>query len=304
MKQLQTKEIIDIYYANLGVQIVSDEIDLDINKQALKLYKDFEEDEIYPNLRRLLTYYCGNAEGPRYMFDGDAMYFYYNRGMLYGDEELALRGDILFSIWTPLIRFLNTLPGVDLSLRKDFNNVQKVLQVVTTVPSCEVLELFDQIAALYFTRGNILRLPGTTNREGRKNMNPDRFMKTATIQGEQKMMEDKIDMNLYECFAPGVLACYFSNVDERLCEWIRNEHLECMFSAELMKGDTDIYSKDIKDSQITRKNIQPLVFDSFPCAYSYSDFAGEEDFVRYLKSALKVIEYRNNHLYADKLDIA
>ncbi|MCF0231840.1 MAG: hypothetical protein HUJ63_06175 [Enterococcus sp.] len=73
------------------------------------------------------------------MFDSDVMYFYYNLGMLHGDEELALCGDTLFSIWAPLIYFLNSRLCVNLGMRKKINNVEKVQQIALIFSYSSVL---------------------------------------------------------------------------------------------------------------------------------------------------------------------
>lgn len=239
-------------------------------------------------LKMLLRYYREDIPSvPRFLYDSDAVYFYHfdeSISSLENDRKrrlLAERGDIMTSIWTPLTYYLG--------LNKDGKIIPKnndSINPILSNPNNEALSLFKYLAEHYASRGNLLLLPNMTNKAGKRNLNPDKFM----------MSEDKLDQFLYYCFK-GNLMEYF-NDEKNLVEWIYSENLECMFSKDFFKHslseiESGKVTVDKKNLEITITNLQPLIDDVVISEYKYRDFS-PEDWKTYFDRLNKVIAYRNS----------
>ena len=243
-------------------------------------------------LEMLLRYYKEDIpKAPRFLYDSDAVYFYNMDEEIksldneWERRDLAERGDIMTSIWTPLTYYLGLNKDGKIIAK---NNVSiKIILPKGEVGNNEKFTLFNYLAEHYASRGNLLLLPNMTNQAGKRNLNPDKFM----------MSEDKLDQFLYYCFN-GNLYEYFNSNEKNLVEWIYSESLECMFSKDFFSHSlSDIESGkvtvDKKNLEITVRNLQPLIDDVEISEYKYRDFS-PEDWKTYFDRLNKVIAYRNS----------
>ena len=226
-------------------------------------------------LEMLLRYYKEDIpKAPRFLYDSDAVYFYNMDEEIksldneWERRDLAERGDIMTSIWTPLTYYLGLNKDGKIIAK---NNVSiKIILPKGEVGNNEKFTLFNYLAEHYASRGNLLLLPNMTNQAGKRNLNPDKFM----------MSEDKLDQFLYYCFN-GNLYEYFNSNEKNLVEWIYSESLECMFSKDFFSHSlSDIESGkvtvDKKNLEITVRNLQPLIDDVEISEYKYRDFSPED----------------------------
>lgn len=240
-------------------------------------------------LEMLLRYYKEDIpKAPRFLYDSDAVYFYNMDEEIksldneWERRDLAERGDIMTSIWTPLTYYLGLNKDGKI-IAKNNDSIDKILSDHNN----EELSLFKYLAEHYASRGNLLLLPNMTNQAGKRNLNPDKFM----------MSEDKLDQFLYYCFN-GNLYEYFNSNEKNLVEWIYSESLECIFSKDFFSHSlSDIESGkvtvDKKNLEITVRNLQPLIDNAEVSEYKYRDFS-PEDWKTYFDRLNKVIAYRNS----------
>lgn len=242
-------------------------------------------------LEMLLRYYKEDIpKAARFLYDSDAVYFYNMDEEIksldneWGRKDLAERGDIMTSIWTPLTYYLG-LNKEGKIIAKNNESIDGILS--NYKKNSEKYALFKYLAEHYASRGNLLLLPNMTNQAGKRNLNPDKFM----------MSEDKLDQFLYYCFN-GNLYEYFNSNEKNLVEWIYSESLECIFSKDFFSHSlSDIESGkvtvDKKNLEITVRNLQPLIDNAEVSEYKYRDFS-PEDWKTYFDRLNKVIAYRNS----------
>ena len=240
-------------------------------------------------LEMLLRYYKEDIpKAPRFLYDSDAVYFYNideeikNLNTDWERRDLAERGDIMTSIWTPLTYCLELNKDGKI-IAKNNDSIDKILSNHNN----EEWALFNYLAEHYASRGNLLLLPNTKDRAGKRNLNPDKFM----------MSEDKLDQFLYYCFE-GKLLEYFNDDKKNLVEWICSENLECMFSKDFFRHslseiESGKVTVDKKNLEITVKNLQPLIDNAEVSKYKYRSFS-KEDWKTYFDRLNKVIAYRNS----------
>ena len=242
-------------------------------------------------LEMLMRYYKDDIpKSPRFLYDSDAVYFFNFDEKIkklnndWQKRDLAERGDIMTSIWTPLTYYLK--------LNKDGKIIAKNNASINIIlpkgeaGNNEKFTLFNYLAEHYASRGNLLLLPNMTNKAGKRNLNPDKFM----------MSEDKLDQFLYYCFK-GNLMEYF-NDEKNLVEWIYSENLECMFSqdffqhslSEIENGEVKLEQKNLK---IKVENLQALLDNAEISEYKYRNFS-PKDWETYFDRLNKVIAYRNS----------
>ena len=239
-------------------------------------------------LEMLMRYYKDDIPiSPRFLYDSDAVYFYHFDEKIsslensWEKKDFAERGDIMTSIWTPLTYYLD--------LNKDGKIIAKNNASIDTIllnHNNEDLSLFKYLAEHYASRGNLLLLPNMTNKAGKRNLNPDKFMTS----------EDKLDQFLYYCFK-GNLMEYF-NDEKNLVEWIYSENLECMFLQGFFQHSVEEIENrkvtiDRNNIEIKEDNIQQLTDNSNISKYKYRDFS-PEDWKTYFDRLDKVIAYRNS----------
>lgn len=239
-------------------------------------------------LEMLMRYYKDDIpKSPRFLYDSDAVYFYnFDEEIKKLDSDwerrdVAERGDIMTSIWTPLTYYLDLNKDGKI-IAKNNASIDKILSNHNN----EEWTLFNDLAEQYASRGNLLLLPNMKNQAGKRNLNPDKFM----------ISEDKLDQFLYYCFK-GELFEYFDRNETNLVEWIYSENLECMFSqdffqyslSEIKNGKVAI---DQKNLEITVENLQPLIDNAEVSEYKYRSFS-KKDWRTYFDRLNKVIAYRN-----------
>lgn len=242
-------------------------------------------------LEMLMRYYKDDIpKSPRFLYDSDAVYFYnFDEEIKELDNDwqrrdLAERGDIMTSIWTPITYYLDLNKDGKI-LAKNNAGIDIVLQNDETRNN-EKLTIFYYLAEHYASRGNLLLLPNMTNKAGKRNLNPDKFM----------MSEDKLDQFLYYCLK-GKLMEYFNN-KKNLVEWVFSESLECMFLQGFFQHSLEEIENrkvaiDRNNIEIKENNIQRLI-DKFEISdYKYRDFS-LEDWKTYFDRLNKVIAYRNS----------
>ncbi|UNV68262.1 hypothetical protein MP387_04045 [Streptococcus oralis] len=242
-------------------------------------------------LEMLMRYYKDDIpKSPRFLYDSDAVYFYnFDEEIKELDNDwqrrdLAERGDIMTSIWTPITYYLDLNKDGKI-LAKNNAGIDIVLQNDETRNN-EKLTIFNYLAEHYASRGNLLLLPNMTNKAGKRNLNPDKFM----------MSEDKLDQFLYYCLK-GKLMEYFNN-KKNLVEWFFSESLECMFLQGFFQHSLEEIENrkvaiDRNNIEIKENNIQRLI-DKFEISdYKYRDFS-LEDWKTYFDRLNKVIAYRNS----------
>lgn len=242
-------------------------------------------------LEMLMRYYKDDIpKSPRFLYDSDAVYFYnFDEEIKELDNDwqrrdLAERGDIMTSIWTPITYYLDLNKDGKI-LAKNNAGIDIVLQNDETRNN-EKLTIFNYLAEHYASRGNLLLLPNMTNKAGKRNLNPDKFM----------MSEDKLDQFLYYCLK-GKLMEYFNN-KKNLVEWVFSESLECMFLQGFFQHSLEEIENrkvaiDRNNIEIKENNIQRLI-DKFEISdYKYRDFS-LEDWKTYFDRLNKVIAYRNS----------
>jgi hypothetical protein len=239
-------------------------------------------------LEMLMRYYKDDIPiSPRFLYDSDAVYFYHFDEKIsslensWEKKDFAERGDIMTSIWAPLTYYLG--------LNKEGKIIAKNNASIDTIllnHNNEDLSLFKYLAEHYASRGNLLLLPNMTNKAGKRNLNPDKFMTS----------EDKLDQFLYYCFK-GNLMEYF-NDEKNLVEWIYSENLECMFLQGFFQHSLEEIENrkvtiDRNNIEIKEDNIQQLTDNSNISKYKYRDFS-PEDWKTYFDRLDKVIAYRNS----------
>lgn len=242
-------------------------------------------------LEMLMRYYKDDIpKSPRFLYDSDAVYFYnFDEEIKELDNDwqrrdLAERGDIMTSIWTPITYYLDLNKDGKI-LAKNNAGIDIVLQNDETRNN-EKLTIFNYLAEHYASRGNLLLLPNMTNKAGKRNLNPDKFM----------MSEDKLDQFLYYCLK-GKLMEYFNN-KKNLVEWVFSESLECMFLQGFFQHSLEEIENrkvaiDRNNIEIKENNIQRLI-DKFEISdYKYRDFS-LEDWKTYFDRLNKVIAHRNS----------
>ena len=242
-------------------------------------------------LKMLLRYYREDIPNtPRFLYDSDAVYFYHFDEKIsslensWEKKDFAERGDIMTSIWTPLTYYLDLNKDGKI-IAKNNASIDKILPNDETRNN-ETLTIFNYLAEHYASRGNLLLLPNMTNKAGKRNLNPDKFM----------ISEDKLDQFLYYCFN-GNLKEYFKD-EKNLVEWIYSESLECMFSqgffqhslSEIESGKVTV---DKKNLEIKVENLQPLLDNAEVSEYKYRSFS-KKDWKTYFDRLNKVIAYRNS----------
>ena len=242
-------------------------------------------------LEMLLRYYKEDIpKSPRFLYDSDAVYFYNIDEEIkrlnndWEKRDLAERGDIMTSIWTPLTYYLELNKDGKI-IAKNNDNIYGILSNYRK--NSEKFALFNYLVEHYTSRGNLLLLPNTTNRAGKRNLNPDKFMAS----------EDKLDQFLYYCFEGNLLE-YFNNDKKNLVEWIYSEKLECMFSQDFFQHSLEEIENrkvdmDRNNIEIKENNIQQLTDNSNISKYKYRDFS-PEDWKTYFDRLNKVIAYRNS----------
>ena len=239
-------------------------------------------------LEMLMRYYKDDIPiSPRFLYDSDAVYFYHFDEKIsslensWEKKDFAERGDIMTSIWAPLTYYLG--------LNKEGKIIAKNNASIDTIllnHNNEDLSLFKYLAEHYASRGNLLLLPNMTNKAGKRNLNPDKFMTS----------EDKLDQFLYYCFK-GNLMEYF-NDEKNLVEWIYSENLECMFLQGFFQHSLEEIENrkvtiDRNNIEIKEDNLQQLTDNSNISKYKYRDFS-PEDWKTYFDRLDKVIAYRNS----------
>ena len=240
-------------------------------------------------LEMLMRYYKDDIPiSPRFLYDSDAVYFYHFDEKIsslensWEKKDFAERGDIMTSIWAPLTYYLG--------LNKEGKIIAKNNASIDTIllnHNNEDLSLFKYLAEHYASRGNLLLLPNMTNKAGKRNLNPDKFMTS----------EDKLDQFLYYCFEGNLLE-YFNNDQKNLVEWIYSENLECMFLQGFFQHSLEEIENrkvtiDRNNIEIKEDNIQQLTDNSNISKYKYRDFS-PEDWKTYFDRLDKVIAYRNS----------
>lgn len=269
-----TTDIFDIIFENANVQVDAIEGPHCAIKKHLRYYMDDIPDR------------------PRYLYDADAVYFYNIddciRNVLDDKErrDLAERGDIMTSIWTPLTFYLNL--NNPKKIKKNNENITNILDNYLTD---DLFRMFNYLSENYASRGNLLLLPNSKNCLGQRRLNPDKFA----------VAEDKIDQFLFFCLS-NTLIDYFDNNIDNVREWIISEHLECLFSNEffqypLSEIETGKVSILIQKGEIRKENLQSLINDTFKIeTYKYSMFQ-EDDWIIYFERLNKVIAYRNASVF-------
>ena len=242
-------------------------------------------------LEMLMRYYKDDIpKSPRFLYDSDAVYFYNFDEKIkslkndWEKRDLAERGDIMTSVWTPLTYYLKLNKDGKI-IAKNNAGIDKILPK-GEVRNNEKFTLFKYLAEHYASRGNLLLLPNMTNKAEKRNLNPDKFM----------ISEDKLDQFLYYCFN-GNLKEYFKD-EKNLVEWIYSESLECMFSqgffqhslSEIESGKVTV---DKKNLEIKVENLQPLLDNAEVSEYKYRSFS-KKDWKTYFDRLNKVIAYRNS----------
>lgn len=252
-------------------------------------------------IQRLFQYYREGIFGKqRYLYDGDAVYFYNFDERIQKVLEkrsridMAERGDIMMSFWTPFTYFL----GVNSQriISKNRENLNSFLEKINAEEEevNRICQLMHYLAHNYWTRGNLLLLPNTKNKSGKRRLNPDRYMYS----------QDKIDQTLWHCFASGNLHGYFGAV-KNVIEWIKAERLEILFTSELYKwtlqeiesGKVNIDSKAI---EISVENLQPLVAGKDIANYRFQNL-DKKEWKEFFTNLNKVIAYRNKNLPLPRL---
>lgn len=268
-----------------------------------------DEKEPFPKIQRLFRYYKEvNLKKSRYLCDGDAVYFFnfdeeiQKISKIAKRKDLAQRGDVMMSFWTPFKYYLElNHQGINLKNEKKLKkkeSLDSILVEINTEEKVETIELIcdlmNYLAHNYWTRGNLLLLPNTKNRSGKRRLNPDRYMYS----------QDKIDQTLWHCFASGNLHGYFGAV-KNVIEWIKAERLEILFTSELYKwtlqeiesGKVNIDSKAI---EISVENLQPLVAGKDIANYRFQNL-DKKEWKEFFTNLNKVIAYRNKNLPLPRL---
>ncbi|MDR2572358.1 MAG: hypothetical protein LBD23_18960 [Oscillospiraceae bacterium] len=202
--------------------------------------------------------YAGEYDKFRIKYDGDARY--YNEFL--GDSVAALRGDTIFSIYTPYKEMLKRSTGFE--YHKCNNPFAELIAKRDESGYKEVNDFFYELAGIYSAPGNYMLLP-------HREMNAARY----------RCSQDRPDKSLYECFPSGNLAGYFGLDEEtqqkNVAEWIRSQHLHYMFE-----------NNDIERNKIIpiNKNNQYARFESMT----------DDELREYINYAVEFIKSRGEKL--------
>lgn len=191
----------------------------------------------------------GYSDALRLEYDNDAKY-YLSKG--YSKNE-ALHADTIISFWTIYKTVLEKESGwkaykTEKSLKRLLCQIRSNRKNDYTEKINCVNDKLEDLAKKIYSEGNYMLLP-----EGKRKMNNERYQK----------FEDRIDLTLLHLFSGGELSHYFKN-DEQVCEWIKREKLDMLFT-----------NKDINKSTIKwLVNNQKLVSEmELPELYDYIDSA-------------------------------
>ena len=265
---MQTSEIFDCIMQQAGVKLEKFKPPYDSMKRQLRYY----EDDI--------------PATPRYLYDADAVYFYNCDDIISAvcndkkRQDFAERGDIMTSLWTPLTYYLRL--NSERIIPKNNKNISIILNSVNEERTKKAFGMFEYLSQNYASRGNLLLLPNTKNRNNRRNLNPDKF----------RFSEDKIDQFLYQCLDGG-LKSYFSNETDNVIEWIKSERLECLFSPEFFLYSVEDFEIKADDIDISAENLQSLIGKPARIkTYKYKEL-DDKEWKLYFESLNKIISYRN-----------
>ncbi|RFZ76010.1 hypothetical protein DS742_25740 [Lacrimispora amygdalina] len=295
---MKLDQALDEIYKNL-----SEELD---NINGIEFQKkQLLSNEMTP-VEKLLNYYCIfdviNSSLPREKSDGDALFFEIEKKTLENKNIMYAKcADVTFSFWilfSTMIRIKDVkLDGVRKNKEGRYSKNFKVISNLLNIKDKEIIkrtmEMFDYQAKEYWTRGNLFLLPDKTNSYGKRLMNNDRF----------RLTEDKLDLTLWQCFKGGKLSIYFQDNNEKLVEWIKSEHLECMFSRDFFCIEFDGITKELNydDADIFKTNIQCMYSQEsryIEREYLFSELS-ENEMKNYIINLQKVIKYRNNRFIKD-----
>lgn len=239
-----------------------------ILKEIIENYKKYYKRKITPEyidkepIINILTLFkihqIERGSLSRTKWDGDAYYYY----KLYNDSKVALRGDTMISFWTIYKEAIKRATGE--TYKKSSNDFDDLIVKRNESGYKEVNDKFSKFAEIYYTPGNFILLPPPVP-DGR--MNNNRY----------SCSKDRIDKSLLECFNGGSLAKYFSDDNEQLKEWIKEQELDSVFEKGVIK----------KDKIIPFNSKNPYV------CYSNMNEAESSEF---LNSVEKLIKYRNEKL--------
>lgn len=260
--------------------------------------KRAKEVEMLPFMELLFYFTDKIPATPRYLYDTDAVYFYnFDESISciedkYIKQDAAERGDVMMSFWMPFTFFLgHNLRGI---ISKDNANIEMILGEIKKGDKrvSHVCSIMNYFTKNYMTRGNLLLLPDMKNESGMRKMNPDRGTK----------YQDKMDQTLWHCFnndiEKGGLSTYFMNDNNHVIEWIKKEHLDCMFHEDFFNYSLEeietgrIIFKE-RDIELNRGTLQPLVPGKNIGDYNFNSFS-DNDWNVFFDRINKVIAYRNN----------
>ena len=232
---------------------------IETNDPLVRLFNDWQ---VYSHWLKAKGYekkeyyeYAEDSEKFRIKYDADARY--YNETL--GDPVAALRGDTVFSIFTPYKEMLKratgkayhkcTDPFADLIIKRNNPGYK------------DVNDFFTEFVKLYHTPGNFMLLP-------HREMNVARY----------RCSQDRLDKSLYECFPGGKLAIYFGMNDdaqlENIKNWVISQKMEFMFENNIIEREKII--------PITKTN-------PYTCFGAMTD----EELREYINYAVEFIKRRN-----------
>ena len=280
-----TKDVLNKIYENLEKEINHNK-GIAINRSEL----NNDESEVQNLLEYYKIFELINVGSDRKKYDGDAVFF----NSIFDESSECLRGDILVSFWTPYSTRLGKekIRGLWLNkfkrYTKNYSNIKKLMERKGECEIKSINEKFECIARAYWSRGNLLLLPD-------RKMNNEKYIN----------YEDRLDMVLKECFKNGDLAGYFKN-DNELKDWIKKEHLVCMFDKEffalniesILQGKYEEKNELIKKTNVV--NLLAQCPDNNICKKRFKDME-EVEIDNYINNMAKVIAYRNTRKFDDEV---
>ena len=212
---------------------------VELLRNYLKLEK-IKKEKNYENLS------WSDKDDLRLLYDNDAKYYYEECNL---NREDALKGDTIISFWTIYCRLLKLEANWTVAkCAKSIGNIEALLERINatwkndyTDKIKKVNKKLEPFVKVYATKGNFMLLP-------ERRMNTQRY----------RIVEDRIDMTLYECFSKGALSKFF-DTDDELISWIEKEKLECMFTDKLiLKENIHWFTKETKPKWISEMNAEEI----------------------------------------------